>query len=1042
MQKEKNSFREIYQRLNQGQRKAVDTIEGPVLVIAGPGTGKTEILAARIANILLSTDAAPENILCLTYTDAGTVAMRSRLLQFIGSDAYRVDIFTFHSFCNMVIQEEADQFGLKNLTAISELEQFQFMREIIDSFPAEHPLTRSTGDLYFEADRLLNLYEIMKKEDISSSWLIGKIDSYAASLPDSPDFLYKRTTKDGDGTIHKKGDLNKKKLKDELMRLEQLKGAATSFDQYQKLLKERSRYDFADMILWCIEAFGKNSDLLARYQERYLYLLVDEFQDTNGSQFDLLMQLADYWDAPNLFVVGDDDQSIFRFQGASVENIRRFASRYQGSLTTVTLTENHRSSQKILDAAASLIRRNSERFSSDKQLVAKNMEVADLPEPPSLTGYANITQETAAVAEGVIRLLDEGARPEQIAVIYRNHRQSEELIRYLTAKGAPVQCRRRVDILKEPLIEKLLLLLNYLAGELEKPHSCESMLFQILHEPWFDIPPLTLARLSVETGRRRNITTPCHWREQLQLVGVEKGQQQLFPDKGEQNLRLAGEGIEDLLRNAAVMPLQELIHHVITKLGILSAALSSQDRIWQMELLNSLFDFIKDESEKGGLTLPVFLSMLEDMKQQGIALPAEKLSYSGNGVNFLTAHGSKGLQFDYLFMLGCNNNVWDKPPRSRTYRLPPTIWEGVTGSEEEESRRLFYVAMTRARKRLMISWGERDNNEKEMEMSRYVAELMEGNLVNFSTAQLPDETLIEFGCNLLRSTATSLPESFVDPHLVESILEKYSLSVTHLNSYLRCPVSFYFNTLLKVPSPMNAALGFGSAVHYALEQQFRKMKNHPASQFPGVTVFLDDFRWYMERHRTSFNQTEFRRRLEYGARILPAYHAARHGQWKHNVLVEYPYRNILVEGVPINGKLDLLELSGNHVTVVDYKTGNPANARKKLKPPEGAKGGEGTVEQLLGGDYWRQAVFYRILVENEPGRNRVMSAVRFEFVEPERDSLEFKTKSFTVSDQEVELVMGQITDVYGKIKRMEFENGCNQQDCEWCSFVKRFSGTR
>ena len=303
-------FDEVLARLNPAQRRAVETIEGPVLVIAGPGTGKTEILAARIANILRLSDALPENILCLTYTDAGTVAMRARLLEFIGPDAYRVDIFTFHAFCNLVIQEQADHFGLRNLATISELEQFRYVRELIDAFPHEHPLTRSTGDLHFEADRLLALYEIMKKEDWSSAWLIERIEAHAATLPDHTDFLYKRQTRGADGTVYRKGDLNERKLREELRKLEQLKAAAASFDDYQRLLRERRRYDFSDMILWCIAAFAENSDLLATYQERYQYLLVDEFQDTSGSQFELLMQLAAYWDEPNLFAVGDDDESI------------------------------------------------------------------------------------------------------------------------------------------------------------------------------------------------------------------------------------------------------------------------------------------------------------------------------------------------------------------------------------------------------------------------------------------------------------------------------------------------------------------------------------------------------------------------------------------------------------------------------------------------------------------------------------------------------------------------------------------------------------
>lgn len=1045
MNKLTTDFKAVYQRLNQAQRKAVDTVEGPVLVIAGPGTGKTEILAARIANILLTTDALPENILCLTYTDAGTVAMRSRLLQFIGPNAYRVDIFTFHAFCNLVIQEQADHFGLRNLTTISELEQFRYVREIIDAFPHDHPLTRSTGDLHFEADRLLALYEIMKKEDWSSAWLAERVDAYAAALADSPEFLYKRQTKGQDGTVYKKGDLNERKLREELRKLEQVKAAAQSFDDYQRLLAERGRYDFADMILWCIAAFKQNSDLLATYQERYLYLLVDEFQDTSGSQFELLLQLADYWDAPNLFVVGDDDQSIFRFQGASVENIRRFASRYQDSLTTVTLTDNHRSSQLILDGAAGLISRNLERLSNDKQLLAMNPEVATLPEPPELVGYATIAHETVAVANRIATLLEQGVLPEQVAVIYRNHSQSDEIIRFLTGRGVAVQTRRRADILQEPLILKLLTILRYLAAELDRPHSGERLLFEILHEPWFGVPPLALARLSVEIARHRTEKRPCYWREQLPLQGLDKGQQSLFPAGHDLQLRRAGETVEELLRDAATMTLQELLHHVITRLGILAQALSAHERVWHLELLNTLFDFVREETAKVTMSLADLLAMLADMQQQGIALPVEKLSYTGAGVNFLTAHGSKGLQFDYVFMLGCTRSVWDSASRNRTYKLPPTVWSGPAGSEEEESRRLFYVAMTRARKQLLVSWPERDNKEKELEKSRFVAELAEGGVAALQQVVLADEELLAFGSSVLQAAPARLPSAFIDDSFVDSLLQKYSLSVTHLNSYLRCPVAFYFNTLLRVPAPMSAALTFGSAVHHALEQIFRKMKNDPARRFPTVATFVDDFRWFMQKHEAGFTPAEFRRRLEYGEAILPGFHDAHHRSWKQDALVEYPFRSILMDGVPLNGKLDMLEFSGSHVTVVDYKTGNPVKARKKLNPPDPekvakalAEGKEPNDDDRLGGDYWRQAVFYRILVEHEPRRNWIMSTARFEFVEPEKDTGEYKSARFEVSDAEVVLVKEQVKEVYAKIQAKEFQVGCNKPECEWCSFVKRF----
>ena len=1038
-------FDRIQERLNAEQRRAVETIEGPVLVIAGPGTGKTEILAARIATILRVSDAQPENILCLTYTDAGTVAMRSRLLEFIGPDAYRVDIFTFHAFCNLVIQENADQFGIRSLAPVSELEQFQLVREIIDAFPQEHPLTRSTGDIHFESDRLLALYEIMKKEDWSADFLAQQADRHAALLADDPDYRYKRATKDRDGTVHQKGELNEKKLRDSLRRLEQLKAAAATFPDYQRLLLERGRYDFSDMILWCIRAFQQSPDLLSRYQERYLYLLVDEFQDTSGSQYELLLQLADYWESPNLFAVGDDDQSIYRFQGASIENIRRFEQRYANHLTVVTLTENHRSSQQILDAAASLIANNNERLTADKSLKAMNLEVAALPQPPQLRCYITQAHETVGISQSIEALRDQGVPLDRIAVIYRNHAQSDEIIRYLTARGLPVATRRRADLLREPLIEKLLTVLRYLAAELQRPHSGERLLFELLHEPWFGIPPLALARLSLEIGRRNAGQRVTSWRDELARCGRQPGQGELFPDPTEQALQQAGLMIEELVRDAATMTLQELLHQVITRLGILATALSSTERVWHLQLLNTLFDFVREESAKASLSLAGLLELLRDMQQQGISLPVEKLSYAGEGINFLTAHGAKGLQFDHVFMLGCTSGAWDSAGRSRTYTLPPTVWTRCSGSEEEESRRLFYVAMTRARRQLVISWPQRDNNDKELEQSRFVAELIQGGNLQPESIVLPDEALLSFGAVVLPALRCELPLELIDTAFVDTLLQKYSLSVTHLNTYLRCPLSFYFNTLLRVPAPMNAAMTFGSAVHYALEQLFRTMLDDPRRQFPTDEAFVADFRWFMKRHEDGFTPSEFRRRLSYGEAILPAFHRRYVGSWNKNVLVEHAYRSIVVAGVPLNGKLDKLELDGSRARVVDYKTGNHKNALKKLRPPDldkvakaQAAGKKPAPEDLLGGDYWRQAVFYRILLEHDPRRRLTMTAAEFDFVEPDKETGAFHTAQVEVNDEDVAIVIDQIKEVYAGIQAKQFSRGCGEADCEWCDFVRRF----
>src|ERR1700704_661451 len=218
-------FSDEYQKLNDQQRKAVDTIEGPVMVIAGPGTGKTQILASRIGKILLETDAAPQNILCLTYTDAGVVAMRKRLLQFIGPDAYKVGIYTFHAFCNDVIQENLSLFEKTSLDPISDLEKIELFKQLIDSFPKTHPLKRYRGDVYFEINNLQSLFSIMKREGWAPAFINRKIDEYIAVLPKREDYIYKRKYKEFNA-----GDLKKDKIEEEKERMERLRAAVNEFD--------------------------------------------------------------------------------------------------------------------------------------------------------------------------------------------------------------------------------------------------------------------------------------------------------------------------------------------------------------------------------------------------------------------------------------------------------------------------------------------------------------------------------------------------------------------------------------------------------------------------------------------------------------------------------------------------------------------------------------------------------------------------------------------------------------------------------------------
>src|SRR5215471_8108535 len=216
----RQKFLEEYEKLNEQQKLAVNTIEGPVMVIAGPGTGKTQILASRIGKILLETDALPNNILCLTYTDAGVIAMRRRLLLFIGPDAYKVNIYTFHAFCNDIIQENLSRFEKTSLDPISDLERIELFKQLIDAFPKNHPLKRYRGDVYFEINNLQSLFSNMKREGWSPVFINKRIDEYLASLATRDEFVYKRAYKQ-----FKAGDLKKEKLDEEKERMEKLRAA-------------------------------------------------------------------------------------------------------------------------------------------------------------------------------------------------------------------------------------------------------------------------------------------------------------------------------------------------------------------------------------------------------------------------------------------------------------------------------------------------------------------------------------------------------------------------------------------------------------------------------------------------------------------------------------------------------------------------------------------------------------------------------------------------------------------------------------------------
>lgn len=1020
-----NLFIKEFEKLNEEQKKAVSTIEGPVLVNAGPGTGKTQILAVRIGKILLETDAAAHNILCLTYTEAATVAMRNRLVEIIGPAAHQVHIHTFHGFCNKVIQENLNIFGAyRQLEPITDLETVDIFRALIDSLPSDNILKRFKDDRYYEKDRMQNLFDLMKKENISSEELIALVDRHLKEKRESDEYIAKRAST-SKGRRWKKGEFRQDKYENYAIKFDTLKAAAKEYQNYQDLMQEHERYDYNDMILWVLEEFKQNELLLSQYQERYQYFLVDEYQDTNGSQNAILSLLIDYWDQANVFVVGDDDQAIYKFQGASIDNLVKFRNDYNPEI--IVLKKNYRSNQKILDSASSLIQLNTKRLVNEDEGLSKQLQASgddkDNTSLPKVICFNKQSDEYAFIADQLKKMaLENPEELKETAVIYRKHKQVESLLTILEKNKIAYNVKHRINILELPFIKNLINILKYIQEEYDVFNSSSVRLFEILHYEYFKIPSLDIARLNYYCSRHRKNKERISLREfiadkeKIDTLGLSQ------PEK----IHQLSQHLESWIGSQASKTIQLLFGDILNEGGILSYIMERPDKAWYLQLIATLFDFIKDESVKSGnISLKEVLQMFDKMNENRIQLPVNKIISSENGVHFVTAHSAKGLEFKNVFLIGCTKNIWDKTGGSHfvNYTYP----DGVNSSNQtdtEDERRLFFVALTRAKTGLTVSYARQTEEGKDLGASQFVDEMVANGGIEMSTIEMPEDKLIKFYYEVFKKTEVQVP--LIEKPLIDNWLKDYRLSVTHLNKYLSCPISFYFENILRVPSARNAYTGYGSAMHNAL---YEFMMQYKAKKLSDKGHLVHYFRDSMNKHRSHFTKEEFESYLVLGEMNLEKLHADRIDEWTSlpDFALEEELSHAEAEGVAIKGFIDKVEIDKQKVHVVDYKTGKASNAKKKLKKPSD--------KDPVGGDYWRQLVFYKILLESDKKHNWIMESAEIDFIEPDRVSGEFTRKKMYVTDEDTAIVKRQIKECYEKIKNYAFDKGCGEDDCRWCSFV-------
>ncbi len=1037
MQEIKNSadlFRERYAKLNEQQKDAVDTIYGPVMVIAGPGTGKTEVLSMRIANLLASeAQVQPQEILCLTYTDEATNSMRRRLLQVIDTAAHKVNISTFHGFCNNVIQSNPEYFSHRTLQPVTDLERTELLYKMLDELPPGHTLRKLSGNIYYDAGRLNRLFDLMKRENLRPQQISDAVDTYLAGLLDDPEYRYKRN-----GKGFQKGDLKQSQIDAETKTMNATRAAAFLFDDYTARMKEAGRYDFNDMIIWVLDAFKNNPALLLSYQERHQFILVDEFQDTNGSQNDLLSLLTEFWEDPNVFVVGDDDQSIYEFQGARIKNIIDFYNKYKESIKIVVLPQNYRSSQAILDKARSTINNNKQRLIEqlqelqlDKNIIASNPRFADGLETitPIIKAYPNLLNEEADIVLQIEQLKQQGVPLKEIAVIYAQHKQADNIIALMDRKGIPFYVKRPVNILELPLIQQIVNILKYLDEERTKPFSAEAILFEIMHMPSFGIEPTDIAQMSIYMYANRSKDRALgYWRTVLNNTLLLESENL----RSAKDMSRLGRNIDTWLRVQQEIPLPLLLEKIVYESGIVQTLSKDKEYIWKIQVLNTFFEFVRDVHGRNPRTRPAeLLKMLEQMEQENISIPVQKVITNENGVHFYTAHGAKGNEFEHVFLIGATKNFWEnKRGGGFEYKLPETLTspnnEKAENNKEEVARRLFYVALTRAKKHLHVSFAEADNNGKSLEASQFVDEIChDSERTRYAVPANDVVSHIEWAITPVSEVRIELANN----QYIDKVLQQFTLSYTTLSKYLRCPLSFYYEHILRVPFLKSDALAFGSAVHDALERFFKEMK--VGGIFPEKELLITYFKNALFGQSASFTPVQWDRRTEQGTTMLTEYYDHYINSFSKNVEIEFQVPRMQIDGVWVTGKIDKIEFDGDSCTVVDYKTGDPDKSASANTAAPNDKAPNG-------GDYWRQMVFYKLLIDNIPDRPWKVGMGMFEYLEKSKKSNEYKRIIIPMFQSDLDVVRGQIKDVWSRIQNHEFDKGCGEEDCHWCNFAKEY----
>ncbi len=951
-------------KLNKEQKEAVLHGKGPLLIVAGAGTGKTTVITQRIVNLIETKLAKPEEILAVTFTEKAAFEMEERVDKLLEYGYVDLWISTFHAFCEKVLRENALDIGLPpNFKMLDGTSAWLLARQNLDKFNLKYYKSLGNPTKFIQA--LISHFSHCKDQEVYPENYL----EYANSL---------KTTESPT----------------EDQEIERIKEVAVAYQAYQQILLENSSLDFGDLINYCLKLFKERPLILKKYRQKFKYILVDEFQDTNWAQYELIKLLAE--PNNNLTVCADDDQAIYRWRGASFSNIIKFKEDFPSEARTpsndgatlkqVSLVQNYRSGQNILDQSYNFIKQNDPdrlefRIKINKKLVSNIKDNGTIEHIHCKTLDQEVGQVIKKILE--IKKTDKSVLFNDFAILVRANDSAAPFVRALERAQLPYQFLASRGLYSKTIILDIIsyfkLLDNYHEG---------IATYRILSLPFLEIDNTDISTITQYSHKKtKSLFESLH--ELPLITGVSKHAQ----EKVAFILSL----IEKHSQDARDKGVSEILINFLVDFGYLDYIKEDQEKI---DLVNQFLKKTK-QFEENNLE-PSLKNFMEQMTLEIESGEEGKLEFDPDQgpdmIKVMTIHGAKGLEFKYVFLVNMVDRRFPTDQRKDPIELPEALIKDIKPTGDihlQEERRLCYVAMTRAKKGLYFTSAEDYGGQRRKKLSRFLTEMA------YSQEEMPAHSVQPTRLALRDSP---IPNPSVRKHILPASYFPSHFSFSQLSIFEKCPLQYKFQYILKIPQKGKAVFSFGSTIHntfYEFLNSTGKKKTLKNLEEIYGRNWIDE--WYENKKQ----KEDYRKN---GERIIKNFYE-NYSKKQPQLLeingtlaLETPF-NLKIGEDTIYGRIDRIDNNNGEIEIIDYKTGKP---KDKLTPEE--------KEQLL---------IYQMAAQEVLGIKP--QKLTYHYLE------EDKKVSFLGTDLEIENLRTKIKEIIKKIKNNDF-SAIPGYHCEYCDF--------